>query len=138
MSPERTHDIGIAILQSGSRNVEAHQALWFWEPKQRAPLVACPTLVLLTTEDQFADRAPLSLHCLRRARPSWRRAAVPISRASSRALCRCHRRLPGEALVGRSIPGAGASSLNGLQSWCIMRSCPPARSWARSLRHERR
>jgi hypothetical protein len=45
------------MLQSGPRNIEAHRALWQWEPRKCLPLIRCPTLILKTTEDQFTQQA---------------------------------------------------------------------------------
>jgi pimeloyl-ACP methyl ester carboxylesterase len=50
------HAVTMAILQSGARNVEAHLALWQYDPTERLPQITVPTLVLMTTEDQFCDR----------------------------------------------------------------------------------
>lgn len=54
---ESTHTIAMAILKSGPRNIEGHRALWHWEPQQSLPHIKCPTLILMTPEDQFYSRA---------------------------------------------------------------------------------
>ena len=65
--------VTLSILQSGARNVEAHLALWQYRPETRLPRIKTPTLVLMTTEDQFYDRA----EAVRRLIPGSRVKIVP-------------------------------------------------------------
>ena len=51
--PEILHSLVMAVLKSGPRNIESHLALWQYEPKNRLPLIQCPTLVLMSRDDQF-------------------------------------------------------------------------------------
>jgi len=56
-SLEDIHNNVVVILKGGPRNVEAHLALWRYEPQERLPLIKCPTLILMSKEDQFYSRA---------------------------------------------------------------------------------
>jgi pimeloyl-ACP methyl ester carboxylesterase len=55
-TPEVLQMVAMAMMKSGPRNLEGHQALWNWEPSARTPLIGCPTLILVTPEDQFYGR----------------------------------------------------------------------------------
>ncbi len=63
----------MSILQSGARNVEAHLALWQYRPELRLPLIKTPTLVLMTTDDQFYAQAD----AVRRLIPGSRVKIIP-------------------------------------------------------------
>ncbi len=54
---EDVHRITTAILKSGPRNLEAHIALWDYDPAVRLPLIKCPTLILSSSQDEFCARA---------------------------------------------------------------------------------
>jgi len=54
---EDVHQITTAILKSGPRNLEAHLALWDYDPALRLPRIECPTLILSSSEDEFCARA---------------------------------------------------------------------------------
>jgi pimeloyl-ACP methyl ester carboxylesterase len=54
---EEIHEIAMAILKSGPRNLEAHLALWQYEAPQRLPLIQSPTLILMAAEDEFCPQA---------------------------------------------------------------------------------
>jgi len=68
LSVEDNHAIAMAILKSGARNPELHRALYHYEPQQRLPLIECPTLVLMTPEDQFCSRAETIKNLIPRSR----------------------------------------------------------------------
>jgi len=50
------HTLTTAILKSGPRNMEAHVALWDYQPAERLPLIRCPTLILTSSQDEFMPR----------------------------------------------------------------------------------
>jgi len=66
--PEDIQAIAMAILKGGLRNTEAHLALWQYEPQERLPHIECPTLVLMSKEDQFYSRAEAIKNLIPRSR----------------------------------------------------------------------